>query len=78
MYVVPFSMGPVGSSFGKIGVELTDSIYVVESMRIMTRMGSRVLDYLDSNREYAKCLHSKANLDINKRLILHFPEDNTI
>lgn len=78
MYVVPFSMGPVGSSFGKIGVELTDSIYVVESMRIMTRMGSRVLNYLGSNREYAKCFHSKANLDINKRLILHFPEDNTI
>jgi phosphoenolpyruvate carboxykinase (GTP) len=78
MYVIPFSMGPVGSSFSKAGVELTDSIYVVENMRIMTRMGSKVLDYLDNNREYTKCLHSKADLDINKRLILHFPEDNIV
>ena len=78
MYVVPFSMGPVGSSFSKTGVELTDSIYVVQNMRIMTRMGSNVLNYLDSDQEYTKCLHSKADLNVNKRLILHFPEDNTI
>jgi phosphoenolpyruvate carboxykinase (GTP) len=78
MYVVAFSMGPIGSEFSKVGVELTDSIYVVENMRIMTRMGSKVLNYLDSDREYTKCLHSKADLDINNRLILHFPEENTI
>lgn len=78
MYVIPFSMGPVGSPFSKIGVQLTDSIYVVENMRIMARMGSKVLDYLCSKGEFTKCLHSKVDLDVNKRLILHFPEDNTI
>ncbi len=78
MYVIPFSMGPVGSSFSKIGIELTDSIYVVLNMRIMTRAGSEVLKQLGTDGEFTKCLHSKAKLDINKRMILHFPEDNTI
>ncbi len=78
LYVIPFSMGPVGSPFSKIGVELTDSIYVVLNMRIMTRMGQKVLDQLGTDGEFTKCLHSKADLDINKRLILHFPEQNTI
>ncbi|MCX5715081.1 MAG: phosphoenolpyruvate carboxykinase (GTP) [Candidatus Omnitrophica bacterium] len=78
MYVIPFSMGPVGSSFSKIGVELTDSRYVVLNMLIMTRAGSAVLRQLDKNDNFTKCLHSKAELDINKRLILHFPEDNII
>lgn len=78
MYVIPFSMGPVGSEFSKIGVELTDSIYVVLNMRIMTRIGKSVLEQLDKGADFTKCLHSKADLDINKRLILHFPEDNTI
>jgi phosphoenolpyruvate carboxykinase (GTP) len=78
MYVVPFAMGPVGSPFSKIGIELTDSIYVVLNMRIMTRMGTEVMDALGPQGEFTRCLHSKADLDVNRRLILHFPEDNAI
>ena len=78
MYVIPFSMGPVGSTFSKIGIELTDSRYVVLNMFIMTRAGESVLRQLEGGGDFTKCLHSKAELDIKKRLILHFPEDNTI
>lgn len=78
MYVIPFSMGPVGSEFSKIGVELTDSRYVVLNMLIMSRAGEEVLKQLQKTQEFTKCLHSKADLDINRRLILHFPEDNAI
>ncbi|MDD5347684.1 MAG: phosphoenolpyruvate carboxykinase (GTP) [Candidatus Omnitrophica bacterium] len=78
MYVIPFSMGPVGSPFSKIGVELTDSRYVVLNMLVMTRAGSPVLAQLGTDGEFTKCLHSLADVDVNRRLILHFPEDNTI
>jgi len=78
MYVIPFSMGPIGSPFSKIGVELTDSIYVVLNMLIMTNAGEKVLNELGENGEFTKCLHSKADLNIERRLILHFPQDNTI
>ncbi|HNX81446.1 MAG TPA: phosphoenolpyruvate carboxykinase (GTP) [Candidatus Omnitrophota bacterium] len=78
MYVIPFSMGPVGSQFSKMGVELTDSRYVVLNMGIMTRIGKEPLAQIEKTGDFTKCLHSKADLDINRRLILHFPEDNTI
>ena len=78
MYVIPFSMGPIGSPFSKFGVQLTDSIYVVLNMLIMTRAGNSVIDRLGTTGEFTKCLHGKADLDVNRRLILHFPEDNTI
>jgi phosphoenolpyruvate carboxykinase (GTP) len=71
-------MGPVGSPFSKIGIEITDSIYVVLNMRIMTRVGAEVMEALGTAGEFTKCLHSKADLDEKKRYILHFPEDNTI
>ena len=78
MYVVPFSMGKVQSEFAKIGIQLTDSIYVALSMRKMTHMGKEALEKLGTDGEFTKCLHSTADLDIKKRLILHFPQDNTI
>jgi phosphoenolpyruvate carboxykinase (GTP) len=79
MYVVPFSMGPFGSPLAKVGVELTDSIYVVLNMNIMTRMGKAALDSLgDTSNDFVRCLHAKADIDQENRYIVHFPEDNTI
>ncbi|MCX6744789.1 MAG: phosphoenolpyruvate carboxykinase (GTP) [Candidatus Parcubacteria bacterium] len=78
MYVIPFSMGPVGSEFSKIGVQLTDSLYVVLNMMIMTRVGANVLDALGYKGDFTRCLHGLASLDPERRLILHFPQDNEI
>ncbi len=78
MYVVPFLMGVPRSRFNKIGVELTDSLYVYLNMRIMSRVGKIALDELKDSSDFTRCLHSKADLDESKRFICHFPEDNTI
>ena len=78
MYVIPYSMGIVGSDFAKYGIELTDSIYVVLNMLIMTRVGNNILDAIGDSDNYIKGLHSKAQLDENNRYICHFPQDNTI
>jgi phosphoenolpyruvate carboxykinase (GTP) len=78
LYVIPFLMGAPGSSFSKVGIQVTDSIYVVLNMRIMTRMGKVALDHLGESGDFTRCLHSKADLDIERRFICHYPQDNTI
>ena len=78
MYVIPYSMSVVGSDFAKYGIELTDSIYVVLNMLIMTRVGLNVLEALGDSENFIKGLHACANVDEENRYICHFPEDNTI
>ena len=78
MYVIPYAMGQVGSSFAKYGIELTDSIYVVLNMLIMTRAGKHVLEAMGDDAGFIKGLHARADLDEENRYICHFPEDNTI
>ncbi len=78
MYVVPYLMGPVGSPMTKVGVQLTDSIYVVLSMRIMTRMGRIAYEHLGESDDFNRGLHCMLDLSVEKRFIAHFPEDNAI
>ena len=78
MYVIPYSMGVVGSDFAKYGIELTDSIYVVLNMLIMTRVGTNVLEAIGPDGDFIKGLHARADIDEENRYIVHFPEDNTI
>ena len=78
MYVIPYSMGIVGSDFAKIGIELTDSIYVVLNMLIMTRAGKEVIDALGDCPEFVKGLHARKDIDEENRYIVHFPEENLI
>jgi len=78
MYVVPYIMGPVNSPISKVGVEATDSPYVVASMRIMSRMGEVAMDRLGPSNEFVPGLHSLGDLDPTRRYILHFPEEKLI
>ncbi len=79
MYIIPYSMGPIGSEFSKVGIELTDSIYVVLNMAIMTRMGKAVLDaFGNESNDWVRGLHATCDIDEEKRYICQFPQDNTI
>lgn len=78
MYVIPFLMGSPGSRFSKVGIQVTDSVYVVLNMRIMTHMGTPALEQLGSSDNFTRCLHSNADLNIDRRFICHFPDDDTI
>ncbi|HEX4998196.1 MAG TPA: phosphoenolpyruvate carboxykinase (GTP) [Terriglobia bacterium] len=78
MYVVPFLMGPPGSRFSKVGVEITDSRYVALNMRIMTRVGSIAIEHLKDPEDFTRCLHSLGDLSPDRRYIVHFPEENAV
>ena len=78
MYIIPYSMSIIGSPFAKYGFELTDSIYVVLNMHIMTRIGKAVCDALGDDEGFIKGLHCQCNLDKDNKYIVHFPQDNTI
>lgn len=78
MYVIPYLMGPPGSPFSRVGVELTDSVYVAINMRIMTRMGKIALEHLGQSSTFVKGLHSVGQFNPKERYICHFPEDQAI
>jgi phosphoenolpyruvate carboxykinase (GTP) len=78
LYVIPYVMGPIGSPLAKVGIEITDSVYVVLNMRIMTRMGKAALDMLGDSGDFNRGLHCTGDINPERRYICHFPEDNTI
>lgn len=78
MYVIPYLMGPVGSPYSKVGVEITDSLYVAANMRIMTRIGGVALDHLGTSEDFVPGLHSLGDLSPERRFILHFPEERLV
>ncbi len=78
MFVVPYIMGPANSPYSKIGVEITDSAYVVASMRIMSRMGRIAMDRLGTSDDFVPGLHSLADLNPDRRFVMHFPEEKLI
>jgi len=78
MFVIPFLMGPPGSKFSKVGVQITDSRYVVLNMRIMTRVGPPAIEHLGKSDDFTRCLHSLGDLSPDRRFIVHFPEENTV
>jgi len=78
LYVIPYLMGPAGSPMTKVGVEITDSIYVVLSMRVMTRMGELAVRELGDRDNFNRGLHSMLDVHPDRRFICHFPQDNTI
>ena len=78
MYVIPYLMGPVGSPYSRVGVEITDSVYVAANMHIMTRVGKPALDHLAGSDDFVPGLHSMGDLSPDRRFILHFPEEKLI
>jgi phosphoenolpyruvate carboxykinase (GTP) len=78
MYVIPYCMGPIGSPYSRCGVEITDSAYVVANMKLMTRMGAEALRRIEREGTFVKGLHSTGDLDPEKRLIMHFPDELSI
>ncbi|HKY23193.1 MAG TPA: phosphoenolpyruvate carboxykinase (GTP) [Vicinamibacterales bacterium] len=78
LFVVPFLMGPPGSAYSMVGVEITDSRYVVLNMQVMTRVGQVALEHLGDSDDFTKCLHSLGDLSPDRRYIVHFPEENAV
>ena len=78
MYVIPYCMGPIDSPYSRCGVEITDSAYVVVNMKLMTRMGNKALTRIESEGSFVKGLHSTGDLDPERRLIMHFPDELSI
>ncbi|MDB6059124.1 MAG: Phosphoenolpyruvate carboxylase [Verrucomicrobiales bacterium] len=78
MYVVPYLMGPLGSPMSKVGIEVTDSIYVALSMRIMTRMGQVAYEHLSNSEDFNRGLHCMLDVEPDRRYIAHFPQENAI
>src|SRR5690606_34327775 len=78
MYVIPYCMGPIDSPYARLGVEITDSAYVVVNMKLMTRIGSAALARIEKEGRFVKGLHSIGDLDPDKRFIMHFPEELSI